>query len=79
MSAETKEALEEAIRAHFADEQDGSMMVNYVIQISGIVPDNPDMIAYSRESPDDQAMHVTMGLIEYLRRQYKRDRKASGD
>jgi len=79
MSDKTKEAMEEAIRAHFADEQDGAMMVNYVIQMAGIVPNNSDIIAYLRESPDDQAMHVTLGLIDYVGWQYKLAREASGD
>lgn len=74
MSEQTKAALDEAIAAHFADEfQDESgMATGWVLQAAGILGTDADSTAHIRETAPDQAVHITLGMLEYARLHFQR-------
>ena len=67
MSVETKDALEAAIVAHFADEFDGATASAWVLQAYGQRIDTEDGY-YLTSWADGQPLHATAGLIEYASR-----------
>lgn len=73
MSEQTHAAIEEAIRNHFADEfnDEGGMATAWVLQVSGVLGTDADSSAHLRETPHDQAVHVTLGMLEYARLQFR--------
>ena len=70
MSDTTRNALDEAIAAHFADEQDGAIVTGYVLQIMGkgfTHHDEDDKTRMLRAVADQQGIITTLGLIDYTR------------
>ena len=69
MSDLTKDNLDAAIAAHFADAwEDASIVTGYILQISGVTNtdiDNGAQHSYYRETQDGQPAHVTLGLMDY--------------
>lgn len=74
MSDNTKAALERAIAEHIADETDGSIVTGWVLYVSDTSIELLDeqMTGYFAEQPDDQALHVTVGLLDLARIRYTR-------
>lgn len=73
MSDQTHAAIEQAVRDHFADEfgDEGGMATNWVLQVSGVLGTDAESSAHLRETPRDQAVHVTLGILEYARIQFR--------
>jgi hypothetical protein len=70
LSDSTRVDLDEAIRAHFADEHDGALVTGYVLQIMGkgfTDPSDDEKTRMLRAVPDQQGIIVTLGLIDYMR------------
>jgi hypothetical protein len=67
VSDTTKDALEAAIAAHFADEFDGAVASSWVLQAYGQRIDTSDGY-YLTSWTDGQPLHITAGLIEYASR-----------
>lgn len=66
MSAETKAAMDDAIRAHFADQCD-AVLTEYVLQCAGVLEDpTREVSRYLRSTLPMQAFHHTLGLIQFL-------------
>jgi hypothetical protein len=72
MSDETKQVLEAAIEAHFANECDGAMVGGYMLQVFGSTVDdiNDAGIRMLGEVPDTQNIVTTMGLADYARQNF---------
>jgi hypothetical protein len=67
VSDDTKDALEAALAAHFADEFDGAIASAWIIQVYGNRIDTTDGY-YLTSWPEGQPLHTTAGLIEYASR-----------
>lgn len=70
MSDSTKAVLDEAIAAHFSDEQDGALVTGYVLQVQGqgfTETDDAEQTRMLRTIAEHQGVIVTLGLIDYLR------------
>lgn len=70
MSDSTKAALDEAIAAHFADEQDGALLTGYVLQVQGqgfTDSDDGDKTRMLRAIAEQQGVIVTLGIVDWLR------------
>lgn len=65
MSDETKDTLERALAAHFADEFDGAVLSAWIFQAYGqhIETDNDYYLGGWQKG---QPIHVTGGLIDYI-------------
>lgn len=61
MSDQTRAALDDAIRAHVADEHDGSPVAHWVLTYG--VLDQDDDIALGVEGPRGQPGYVGVGLM----------------
>lgn len=68
MSDQTKQALNDAIAAHFADEHDDAIISQYVIQMAdGSLEDyDQQRTAYLRETADGQPLHASIGLTHFM-------------
>lgn len=66
MSAETRQAVEDALAAHMADENDGAYMSGYLLMIAGVRADDPTITTYSSMVPRDQHVHSSIGLATML-------------
>jgi len=62
MSAITKAALDDAIRAHVADEQDGALTPAWLV-VAGTTNRSADVIW---DGPEDQPGFATIGLAHML-------------
>ena len=62
MSAETKAALDEAIRAHSVAEWEGDLVVDWVLVAGLVSPDSVNTIAVDA-SRDNMPHYVTVGLL----------------
>lgn len=73
VSQETHAALEDAVRDHFADEfaDNGGMATGWVLHVSGVLGTDAESSAHLRETPSDQPVHVTLGMLEYARIQFR--------
>lgn len=69
MSAETKAALDQAVAAHFADEQDGSILTGYVLQAKGqgFTDEDSDRTRMLRAIAEGQDYITTLGLVDWMR------------
>jgi hypothetical protein len=69
VSASTKAALDEAIAAHFADEQDGALVTGYVLQVQGqgFTDTDDDKTRMLRAIAEQQGVIVSLGLVDWLR------------
>lgn len=69
MSAQTKASLDEAIAAHFADEQDGAILTGYVLQAKGqgFSAEDSDRTRMLRAIADGQDYITTLGLVDWMR------------
>jgi hypothetical protein len=69
MSAATKATLDEAIAAHFADEQDGALLTGYVLQAKGqgFTAEDDEQVRLMRSIADQQDYITTLGLIDWMR------------
>jgi hypothetical protein len=70
MSAETKAALDDAIAAHFADENDGAILTGYVLQAKGqgfTREDDDEQVRLMRSIAEQQDYITTLGLIDWMR------------
>ena len=72
MSSETHAALEDAIRAHVADIQDGEIVTDWALITASTAFENIGTmrLTYGLEAPEQQPQHVTIGLLEYARQTY---------
>lgn len=66
MSAQTAEALEQAVREHLADELDGVALTAWVAIAVGICLDNTDPLSFYLRAGSDGPLHERLGLIRYL-------------
>ena len=78
MSAETKAALEDALRAHVIDEGEGSYLTDWVILAAGAVADDPDATMYISECSAGP-IHHRIGLARYLVLKYDEQLMADDD
>jgi len=72
MSDTTKAALDDAIAAHFADEQDGALVTGYVLQVQGqgfAVAADEEQTRMLRSIAEQQSIITTLGLVDWLRLQ----------
>lgn len=71
MSIETRTALDDAIRAHIADIENGSLACGYVVIAAAIPLGEGDAIYYPIITPEGQPSHVGLGLayqaVDYYR------------
>lgn len=69
MSEQTKAALDNAIAAHFADEQDGAILTGYVLQAKGqgFTDVDDDQVRLLRAVAEQQDYITTLGLIDWVR------------
>lgn len=67
MSDATKEALEDAIAAHFSDEFDGALVHGYLLQVAGASVDDYELNrdAVLRETPESQSVITSLGLAQF--------------
>lgn len=66
MSEQTKAVMDDAIRAHFADECDAHL-TEYVLQAAGVLSDpTQEKSRYLRSTAPFQPFHYTLGLVEFL-------------
>jgi hypothetical protein len=73
MSAQTRSAVEEAIAAHISDENGGALLTGFILVATGVSPEDQTGTRYSTLEPDTQPVHVSLGLVEYLRLQQHGD------
>lgn len=70
MSAATKHALDEAIRAHIADEHDDSLAASWVLITERVPLDGDDGYSHVVDVvPDGQSSVTTMGLAYFVAQQ----------
>jgi hypothetical protein len=62
MSEKTKEDLDNAVQAHFADEMDGDLLTDYVITMTGISAAEDRTHGYLHACSSHCAAHVAYGL-----------------
>lgn len=69
MSDKTKAALDEAIAAHFADEQGGAILTGYVLQAKGqgFAAEDSDRTRMLRAIAEGQDYITTLGLVDWMR------------
>ena len=68
MSKATIDAIEDAIRAHIAEEtEDHEILTDWLVIASTFMPTNEDANGYYRAHPVTQAIHTTLGLMECAR------------
>ena len=78
MSAETLRAIDAAIHAHVADENDGQVAAGWVINVySESLHDGSSY--YQSVVPETQPWHATNGLVRLLAAEYKYPPYADGD
>lgn len=66
MSADTRAALDAAIRAHIADEHEDSLTASWVL-IAERVPEHDDGMTHVVDIvPDGQSVVTTIGLTHYV-------------
>lgn len=68
MSDATKQGVEDAIRAHIADEMDGTMLIGYAAIAVGVNSEKMESTAYMSVYPSDQPWHASAGLVAALER-----------
>lgn len=75
MSDQTKSALEQALRDHVYDEQDGAMLTGFILQTSAIPADadDTDNTKYLAAGMDGQPFHSGLGLAHMLLDYYTLD------
>lgn len=68
MSSDTKQALDDAIAAHVADEADGALITGYVLHAAYINPDldGREATGYYAEYATSQPYHVGLGLAHQM-------------
>ena len=71
MSEETERAVEDAIRAHIADENDGAFLTSWHVVAAAAIPDNPDATIYQYLTSDGPG-HVMLGLLAMAQRRATR-------
>jgi hypothetical protein len=67
MSDDSEAALEQAISTYLATQADGAYLTGYVLVATGADTEHADITRYVSTVPDTQALHTTLGLVEYLR------------
>lgn len=67
MSEQTKAALDAAIRAHVADEHDGSLAASWLVITERVPLDGDDGYSHVMDVvPDGQSSVTTMGLAYFV-------------
>ena len=81
MSAETKQALDEALAAHLADECPGSILTGYALQTqyTDMQLIGEQMTGYLRMTSEQQNFTTTLGLTHYMMRMLDHDMTTKGD
>jgi hypothetical protein len=80
MSAETKEAMENAIAAHIEEESPGSLMIGFVLCVKSTNLNDPDKgSTYGKRMPDTQDFDISMGLVDIVHEQLKQVLWSSGE
>ncbi len=69
MSANTLNAVDDAIRAHIADENDGATVTGWLVSVAHVTAENlTDGVTGLRGIvPEGQPFHVSVGLAEVAR------------
>jgi hypothetical protein len=62
MSEKTKEALDNAVQAHFVDEMEGDLLTDYIITMTGISATEDRTHGYLHACSARCAAHVAYGL-----------------
>lgn len=62
MSDQTKDAVEDAIRAHVMDESHGSYLTAWQVQVAAALPDDAGSTEYQYFGSEDP-LHVSYGLL----------------
>jgi len=80
MSAETKQAVDDAIAAHIADEGDGHFLSGYALIAAGQRIDSEGgRTLYYKEFSTDLPFHEAVGLTSYLALAVEHDMFQSDD
>lgn len=66
MSDTTRQAVEDAIAAHVADEREGAYLTGFVVMAAALVPEADDVVNYQSIVPTTQPLHVSVGLVTLL-------------
>jgi hypothetical protein len=66
MSQQTMDAVEKAIAEHLADANEGAYLTGYLLIATGVSPKDEGGTRYSVLEPEDQPVHVSLGLASYL-------------
>ncbi|MCY1696455.1 hypothetical protein [Curtobacterium sp. SL109] len=66
MSDTTRQAVEEAMAAHVADEREGAYLTGFVVMAAAVVTEADDIINHQSIVPPSQALHVSVGLATLL-------------
>jgi len=67
VSAETKQALDDAIQAHITDECDGRLVNSYLMVVCSEHVLIADSHNYYQEASNGLPFHAALGLAQYLR------------
>ena len=80
MSAQTKSAIDDALRAHIADEV-GTMVVAWALAVASVDPEShaEGGAHYLREQPEGQPLHATEGLSRFGSRMVGDSWQCGGD
>jgi hypothetical protein len=66
MSDTTRQAVEDAIATHVADEKPGAYLTGYVVMAAAVLPEDDDITNYQSILPATQPLHVSLGLATIL-------------
>jgi hypothetical protein len=78
VSDETYRAVEDALRAHMADENDGAYLVHWHLVSAGVVPADADRTVYQYANHDG-APHEWVGLLWMAQRRAMRWEASTDD
>lgn len=62
MSDTTAAALDDAVRAHFADKHPGQLVIGWAV-VAATTNDDDGFTSYDTDAPDWQPAHHTLGLL----------------
>lgn len=60
--SDTAEALDAAIRAHFAEKHEGQLVIGWAV-VAATTTEDDESHAYDTDAPDWQPAHHTLGLF----------------
>lgn len=78
MSNTTYAALEDAIRAHVADENGGAYLTDWFLSAAGALPEDPNATAYTYANSNGSP-HGWLGLLGMAQRRAMRWEEGEGE